>query len=228
MAVDYTDWPKAKDVKDKLSAVGATLPNDLTEEYLQRQIDAVIEDIEKTCRRQFKASPEAEERAFDGSGTGELEIDEYISIESIRILGWFGTVTGFALSRWYEPQRNKFPKSRIQIYQGSLPALMRVWIDRFPEGRSNIVVKAVWGYGPKIPADLWEAVASEAAHRIVSELVFSTSGWLTEWQEADVAERRELIEPKKLLTWHKQYLRALRRYRKPDAVYLRKTSKKLV
>jgi len=225
---DYTKWPTLKDLEDKLSATGLKLPAGTTLEYLQRQLDAVAEETERYCRRQFVPSPAPETRWFDGTGTGEIEIDEYISISSIRIVGWFGSQIGFSITHWNEVKRNRHPKTRVQIFQGSLPAFARIWIDRFPIGRNNIEVTAIWGYDAEIPADLWEAVVSEAAYRILTETVFPSSGWLKEWQEADVLESREYLDPKKYLSWNKQFRSALKKYRKPDAVYLRKLTRTMI
>ena len=227
MAIDYAVWPSVAQVQAKVKGIGFTLASDIDTDYVQQIIDSVSAEIEQECRRTFVGVTET--RYFNGSGRGEQEVDEYITLTAVEILGYFGSVAGMSLTNWWEPQTNKFPKNRIQIYQGSQPTMTRIYIGSFPFGRSNIKVTGTWGYGSTIPANIWGAVLDYAACILAAEMQYSDgSGFKAMWKEADVMEQLILLDPKKFLPHMRRVRTAIKQYRKSTGSYLRRILKKQI
>lgn len=222
---DLTKWPTFADVQARLLHTGVTLPNDFDSSTVQQIINSVGEATEKECLRTFV--PVTETRYFDGTGRSELEIDEYITITAVNIIGYFGNVAGLSLTNWREPQRNKMPKNRIYVFQGSTPGLSRIWLANFPMGNDNISISATWGYGSTIPADLWEAVLGAVCSTVLAESMYNGGkGFTNMWKEADVMEQLSLLDPQKFLPYTSRYKDAISRYRKPAARRIRDVLRK--
>jgi len=220
-------WPVQADIDLKLAVAGITPRAEVTAAYYTQVVAAVAQQVTQITKRQFVAGSAGEIRYFDGSGTAEQDVDEYVDVTDVQILGYLGA-PGTSLSVAYEPVDNLYPKTRIVIFQGSLPAIGRVWLDSFPAGRKNIKVTGTWGYGSTIPYDLWEAVVEEAASRIAAESLFNPSGRLGSWAERDVMEKRDLTLPGEANSWHRHYLAALANYSKPLQTHLRKKSRRMM
>jgi hypothetical protein len=216
----YTAWPVASDVIKATGVMGFTLPVAADTDYVTEIVTGVASEVTRDCKRTF--IKETATRYFDGSGTGEIEVDEYIDITSIDIKGYFGSIAGLGLTEWWEVQRNVSPKNRIQIYQGSTPSLTRIWISSFPPGRSNIAVTGDWGYGTTIPIDLWQAVKKYAAVLLGAEIMINGGkGFQLSWKEADVIEQYMLLDPSKFTKYRSILEKAIHRYKRPDSYQLR-------
>lgn len=228
MAIDYTVWPTVAQVQAKAKGLGLEIAEDMDMDYVQQVVDSVVAEIEQECRRNFVGVVET--RYFDGSGRGEQEVDEYIDITAVEILGYFGSVAGMSLTDWWEPETKKHPKTRIQIYQGSQPTMTRIYVGSFPFGRSNIKVTGTWGYAPTIPANIWGAVLDYAACVLAAESMYSQSGggFKAMWKEADVMEQVLLLDPRKFLPHMQRIRRAIKQYRKPTGKYLRRALRKQI
>lgn len=221
--MSYTAWPTVTDVQDLLGMMNITLSTAATTSIQQQVIDGVVSYVTRKTHRQFTVT--TEDRYFDGNETGEIEINEYVSINSINIVGWFGATGGLQLTNYQEIHRPGFPATRVQIYRGSLPALYRVWIDRFPAGRSNIQVNAAWGYDTTIPADLWDGVAYEAAGMMINRQAYNSNGYLIKWGEADVSEVRNYMDPFKFFNRPYTLKQLINLYKVPQGFFFRKWTK---
>ncbi|HKU51596.1 MAG TPA: hypothetical protein VJQ25_03945 [Nitrospira sp.] len=227
----YTAWPIEADITATIAAIGVTLRAGQNSAYITRQLLALAQQVKKQTRRQFVVSGSVqspETRYFDGSGTGQMEIDEYRSIDSVTLLN-FGALSGtVAMANVHEVEQNILPKTRLYIYQSSLPAFSRVYIDSFPRGRANIQVDGIWGYDDTIPADLWEAFAKEASARLAAEAIFNTNGRLESWSEADVSEKYMLQLPGEAAGWHQGFVDAIKSYKRPFQVHANRTKRQMV
>jgi len=216
----YTAWPTSSEVLTATSVMGFTLPVAASADYVTEIVTALASEVTRDCKRTF--IKETATRYFDGSGTGELEVDEYIDNSSIDIKSYFGSIAGLGLTDWWEVQRNIRPKNRIQIYQGSTPSLTRIWLGSFPPGRSNIKVTGDWGYAETIPIDLWQAVKKMAAVLLGLEVMLNGGkGFMSSWKEADVIEQYMLLDPGRFTKYSSIFEKAKHRYRRPDGYQLR-------
>lgn len=215
----YTTWPTTAMVRDVLARAAIVVPDEYDDTQFQAVIDEVTAEVARETLRDFLKT--TSDRYFDGSGTGLLEVDEFVTLNSVQVIGYVGT-SGLTLPSVIAYQSKNRPNYRIQIARGSLPTMGRVWLDSFPEGRSNILVNADWGYGAMIPADLWQAVAKKCALTAANEILFSTDG-----REAMIkAPNGAAIEfkhaiPAEATGWEKDFNKAVRRYKRPASRRLR-------
>lgn len=222
-----TDWPALSDVTSIASAMGVTITTAVIPSAVQQQIlSSVIETVNTKTRRDFVITTAT--RTFDGNGTGLLEVDEYVTISSVAFVNYFGTSAGITIDGVKEVHENKYPKTKLQIFQSSMPGLYRTWIDKFPEGRSNVEIVAAWGYGSTIPADLWLGVAYQAAAIMINWRMFNTAGYLIKWQEADVTEVRNYMDPFTFFKSGTTFKGLIRSYKKPASQYFRKQARPIV
>ncbi len=232
-----TAWPTTGDVATKLAALGITLRAGATSGYQSQVLNAVIDEVGRETRREFlKTAGQA--RAFDGSGTPEIEVDEFVSgsITLVRILGAIGSTQSLTLSNVEQVTDTLLPCTRIKLYRGTVPWITQVLVDRFPQGRENIEVTADWGYGATIPYDIWDAVCGEAAFRLAQEAAIDPgydagagvhTGPFKRWAEGGEGGASEEystsgVEIVNGVWWTKAYARAIRNYRRPTGRHLRR------
>lgn len=217
----YAAWPDTDDLDARLVAAGVVLREDVTDEQKQAKLDAVVATVLRETRREFVTSTET--RYFDGSGTPEMDIDEFTEIDTVNTV-WgessmeLPTVTALP--------EDGLPNTRIVLFRGGIPGVFLGWpLDRFPTGRGNIAVTATWGYGATIPADLWEAVAVEAAAQLADEAGFagtstsggSAAGALVAWREGNSSATYQGTvgndsRSSSQVGWHGAFMAAVRRY----------------
>ena len=200
MSYDYTALPTVLNVKELLSQVGitTTAPDDLIESFL---IDA-RDGIKLATRYQWV--PAAGVRYFDGSGTGQQIVDEYVSISTIEVLT-IPSVTTNQFLNFSEVENPYGAKTKVNIFKGPANATYGYW-SRFPEGRQNIQVTATWGYSTTIPGDVWLAHLYEAAGQLANMNASNSSGpaRLLSWTDADVSERYADGTANEILGWAKK------------------------
>jgi hypothetical protein len=210
--------PSVTQVRNICQLAGISLPADLTNDTVQLHIDASVEDFQHRTGRQFIPGCADEVRYFDGSGTGELIVDAYVSITDVEIL----TVPAIpvqALLSFYQQSTYGKPKTRIGIQQG--PANYPNFWNAFPQGRGNIKVTGTWGYASEVPHEVYLAMMKGAAADLAAMLVLRTRddsyvpGRLLSWQEADVSERYADSLPGEALGWKQAYDDAIQSHMKP-------------
>lgn len=108
------------------------------EPKVQKFIDAVTAYIERYTGRKFTADTTASTRIYDGTGDGELVIDDAVEVTKVEIDDEVVDTTDY-----YLYPTNKLPKTRI-----IMPYRVFRWANQ------NVKVTAKWGYGGSIPADL--------------------------------------------------------------------------
>lgn len=224
-----TAWPTPAEVLEKIAAAAVTLSASFTTAYIQGILDAVAQTVAIKTRRQFVAGSAGEIRYFHGSGTPEMEVDEFITVTLVRVLWLDAGGTGLTLSSAVALEENGLPNTRIVLARGSPPLIYGTLVDHFPEGRGNIEITGTWGYAATIPQDLWEAVRAEAAARLVDESLFRATGRLQAWHDDDVSETYQLpggsgADPRPAVWtgWHRGFTAALRDYRRPTGHRFRK------
>lgn len=222
-----TAWPTTTDLATIASAMGVTFGASIGSAFQTQVLGAVTDSIKSRTRRLFEVESGGT-RYYDGTGTGQMEIDEFTTISTLEIVGWYGLTSGLILQEIHEVQRYGFPKTMIQIFKGSLPALGRNWVDRFPVGRSNIKIIANWGYDTTIPQDLWYAAAYQATALLLNMKQYDEDGYLIKMAEADVTEVRNRMDPFKFFNSSDTFSKIVRRYAKPSGYYLRKQNRQIV
>lgn len=218
ISYNYSVPPGIASVRELLTTSGFTIPADFGNNLFQLYIDATVGDIEHRTGRQFVPGCPSEVRYYDGSGTGEMVIDEYVSIESVEILTVPGVGASYALN-WYEKDINLRPKTKIQIYQGP-PNYGQYW-QNFPQGRSNIKVTAQFGYAATIPAEVYLAIMQGAAAQIGAALTMRSRddsfvpGRFIEWKDADRSEKYADMLVGDAIGWSKNYEQTIIDHSKP-------------
>jgi len=222
-----TVWPVAQDIKDIATAMGSALPSRITDTVINQCIDGAVRNIIQHTKRTW--IPVNEKRYFDGSGTGEMEVDDFISLTTVNIIGIQSTVTA-PLDNVSPVVRANFPNTRIQIYKGSIPFYNNQWITIFPIGRSNIEIDARWGYAESIPDDLWLCAAYQAVAMGLNFSTYNADGFLIKWTEADVAEVRNRYDPFKHLGGMPgmSYRDIIKLYKRPSSYLIRKQQRIMV
>ncbi len=225
-APDYTQWPAVFDIEAKLTACGIT-PRVNDPSYRQRVIDGVVAEIERLTLRQWVADSVDVTRVYDGSGTAELEVDEFVSFTAVVAIGAPGD-PGYTMSNVAPIVELRKPLSRLVVARGGLPAFATeaVWAPYhyvFPAGRQNVQVTAKWGYGATIPVDLWLAVQDEAAAREAEEAAEQGSGRgrLTRLTEGDVTKQWD-VKGGWIEGAHRRFADAISRYKRRDGRRLRR------
>lgn len=236
---DFTLWPTTGDVLDRLAAAGITLRTGVDTTRLQGILDAIVAEVGYFTGRQFLMDTVDNGRYFDGSGTPTQEIDEIVALTSAQVIG-VQADPGYSLSDVTTVIEQRKPITRLVLARGSLPALAAsaVWhpvVRVFPVGRQNILVTGRWGFAARIPRDLWEAVAMQAAFLLGNEALFQPgynasllayTGRMVEWRESDgtsVQYDKDLLLNglRKSMPWADQFKAALQRYRRPAGKRLR-------
>lgn len=231
---DYTQWPTSVDVQQMLDSAGVTLRITASEADARtgRLMAAVEQDIARRTMRQFVAdAPAGTSRYFDGTGTAELEIDEFVAFTSATVIG-IATAPGYGLVNVIPITEAGRPQTRLIMGQGSVPAwttegVVVPYAAVFPLGRSNIEIVAQFGYGATIPANLWEACAAEVAHRLTQEVLFRPVGRIQEQQRADIRIQYKLSEAA-ATGWHQQFETACRQYRRATGRRLRNLTPRMI
>lgn len=231
MPNDFTTWPTVANVWEILNAQGVTSRSDINSLRVASVIAAVEAEVGIKTLRQFVADAVDTTRTYDGNGTAEIEIDEYVSITSMLQLGYNGD-PGFPLVNFVPVKENFKPMTRVVRAIGSVPAFVTSGIYSpyaaiFPAGRQNIFVTGRFGFGPTIPADLWSAVAGEAAYRIVQDSLFVATGRLVEWQEGEQREKYDL-STSLVNRLHEEFRAALKTYKRPDGRRLRNMAPRMI
>jgi len=225
MAIDYTAYPTVSDVTDLLASANITLGAGVTADIKQLKIDAAIAELEHATGRKFAPGATGEIRYYNGSGTGEIVIDEYVSIESIEFLQLPGVST-ITITNWAEVEHPPFPKTHVQILRG--PSNMSVgWWTKFPQGRSNIKVTAQFGF-EEVPAAIWSAVASKAAANLADAARMSGNGMLTGLKDLDQDFTWSSEQIGTLAGWKSEFDAAKALYRRPLRTFLQRTRPVLV
>jgi hypothetical protein len=141
-------------VKDALQIPDTDTSQD---DLITRLLGSVTKYIEGSTRRELTTGVST--RLFDGNGKGYLMVDDFISVSSVKLLGFNNEVyKTFSISSELQLYPlNTTPKNRIQInnfvtenpyrYLGGSPYV-------FSKGYGNVEVVANWGSFSAIPADL--------------------------------------------------------------------------
>lgn len=229
MAFTYTAWPTTTELGTLLGELDSTVTvgSDLGGAYLQSSIAR----IERETQRQFIPGDAGEIRYYSGSGTGILQVDDYLDISDVEFIHYNPAYSAFNLSGFYEIDRKGFPKNKIYIAQGS-PVFIyggRSWSSKFPVGRSNIKVTGQFGFGSSIPVDAWLAVLQNAAAMALNPKGVTQDGRLLAWSEADVSEKYGFGNsdtPGDAAGWGTALDRVIELYKKPLANRLQSKVKK--
>lgn len=215
MAQNYTAWPVKADIDTQLASAGITVRTGTPNSYYTRKIDAVVAYLTKKTHRQFLKGSSGEVRYFDGSGTGEQVVNEFVTLEQVDIIG-FSLTSTIELVNAVAALSESWPNNRIIIYQASIPPVSGALIHNFPPGRRNIKVTAQWGYGPYIPDDVWEAVAGKVAALLAAEAsVDGDIGRIKKWVEGDALEEYDTDLPGKIAGWEAYFDSIIKTYRLP-------------
>lgn len=231
---DYGAWPLAADVQARLDAAGIVLRGASGDAgggadtaRIQAAMDEVAAEVGRRTLRQFVADPldSPTTRSYDGSGTARLEIDEFVELDGVSVVGLSGDA-GFALtnvSAIVEQGKPVWALTRLVGGAGGFPAVGSVLPlgAVFPVGRQNIVVTARFGYAESIPADLWHHVCGEMARRVAVEAVYQAGGRLQTQKAGDEAQAFTLSDVD-ALGWQEPFERDMGRvYRRPAGRRLR-------
>lgn len=212
MAIDYTAWPQISDVTALLGSTGIVVKAGLTADLKQLRLDAAVRKITRETHRQFIAGQPQEARDFDGTGTGIMEVDDYVSITDIQFFQ-FPLVATIDISTYFQISQSTFANNKIYILQG--PANRSFgYILNFPEGRANIKIVGTWGYGATIPEDVWEAVLYEATANIADANRLGTLGILDEIRDDDVTLKYSEKQISTISGWHGMFIAACERYKR--------------
>lgn len=226
MAIDYTAWPTPTEVYSLLTSAGIAPTLASGSDLAQLRIDAAVQELTKRTHRQFLPGEEGEVRYFDGTGTGAMEVDEYIDVTAIR----FYTLPQYATINWVDyvqVERATFPKTRIQILQGP-PNVPYGWWTTFPEGRSNIAITATWGYGETIPPDVWQAVLYKAAANVYDADRLNERGVYDSVKNDDVTLGMRKERPSEVSGWAQEFERVCKTYKRPLRRFLGRTKPRLI
>lgn len=229
MPYDFTTVPTTTELADLLGSIGlSALATSVDADLQDAYIGAAVASIEKATKRQFVAGSAGEIRYYDGSGTGQLEIDEYIDITAVEFVT-FPTATEVSVTQYVEVEDQGVPKTRLQIYRGQ-PNFTTTYYPEFPEGRRNIKVTGQFGYGSSIPKDVWLAMLYQAGSFIVDSNLIKSGGGLpmVSWQNADREERYDVSGSITVRAgWKEQIDHTIARYRRPTGTRRRRNSSEL-
>lgn len=208
MSTDYTAWPTATNVLGLAETVQGIDLSSVSDDVVDRIISAVARSIVQKTKRQFVVDRDDEgdavetTRYFDGSGTGEQRVDEYVSISAVGLMSFSGASPA-TVENYYTPSDNNFPHTRIQIFHGGPPGWGAGYYTTFPEGRGNLSVTGVWGYAEEIPADLWQAHCEECAGRIAALTIATVDGRTKSYTVGNaLTESFDLTLPGDTAGWH--------------------------
>lgn len=218
--------PTVTDISAVATAMGVTIGTHISNVVQQNVLDAVITNFKNRTHRTFV--PVSETRYFDGNNSGMIEVDDFVTLSTVELVGWYGITNALTLSNYAAVERSGYPINRIQIYKGSIPSLPSMWIDRFPAGRSNVKITALWGFASTVPDDVWQAIVYQASGIVINMSLFKTQGYLIKWQEADVSEVRNYMDPFKFFSSVMDYKGTIKLYKRPSGLIFRKQAKPLV
>ncbi len=223
----YTAWPTTTDVSATLANAGITLRSSVDNAYIAAKISAVAARIVHRTHRQFVTS--TEDRYFDGNDSGEMVIDEYVTLGTVSQIGFIITSSPLTLANVVEVSQSTYGKDRIQIYRGSYPSYTGLYVDRFPAGRGNILITGTtWGYAATIPYDLWEGCRDMAAAILAAEAVTEDGRLMEGWTEADVTEKYMKGAPGEALGWSQRFEELLKEYKRPMRSHLKRMTAPLI
>ena len=210
MALDYTIWPTVTDVTATLSAANITLGAGVSADMKTRALNAAISKITQKTGREFLATASVT-RNYDGNGTGEIIIDDYVSISDVSFYA-LPMQPAVAIANFYQVTNAPYAKNRIQIYQG--PANSPIgYFGRFPQGRSNIAVTGIFGWA-SIPAEIWEAVCQEAAGRLADQARMTAQGIFTGVKDLDQDFTFSPLQIKMLAGWQQDVKDAIKAFKR--------------
>jgi hypothetical protein len=220
MPQNYTTWPTVQQVKDYLAASGIPIRNN-SDTHIQRTIAGVVSDLEVRTHRQFIADTVDSSRKFDGTGTGELVVDDMVSLTSVKILGYTG-IAAWDVSTAVLLEENSFAKNKIIIASGVPYQFNYGVFSRFPEGRANIEVTGKFGFDIYIPDDVWLAVCARSATILAGQFITDskTGRILSSWIEGASSEKYtdgSFKQIGEVQGWIKQWTDTVRIYKKPFA-----------
>jgi len=223
---DYTAWPVTDDVDAVLSNIGVTLrATGASATALQARVKVAVEaEIGRRTGRQFLADAADATRYFDGSGVQEQEVDEIVSLTSVTVIGP-PSETIETLSNVIIAQGAGLPSTRLIRIRGSIPGLQTEYV--FPAGRQNIAVAGKWGYASTIPADLWEAAASEQAFRLAKQVGWRPVGRIKGRTIGDTRVEYANVEAE-VTGLHEQFEAAVRGYTRPAGRRLRNLKPRMI
>lgn len=208
-AFNFAAAPTSMAVRGLLDTAGISVPASMDDDFINLEIQAVAGDLQHRTGRQFVPGCAGEVRYYDGSGTGEMVIDEYISVSAVDVLMVPPMNVVSTALNFYEVVENLKPKTRIGILQGP-PNFPAYW-QSFPGGRSNIQVTGQFGYSNPMPAEVYQAMLKMIAGRLADSLTMSSKndsvigGRIVSWTELDVTERYADALPSVALGWAKEY-----------------------
>jgi hypothetical protein len=219
MAYDYTAYPTSANLTAWMTAMVPSVTRPTNSDVLGLLLLSASKAIEKQTGRQFVTV--TEDRYFDGSGSGILMVDDFVSITSdsqgkmVYIYAAPGNAYGQSqltgIQEVYEPGK---PSNMIQIFQGPANSAY-MYINYFPVGRSNVKINATWGYASTVPADVFELIMAKAASSVIAGSAITDGGIVISDKLADegttYANDRNWFETS---GWGKRWKEAVRSYRR--------------
>ncbi len=165
--------------------------------------EAYINDY---CGTEFEGTLEA--RYFDGDGSSELLVDDFVSLTKIEILDESGNVdyTLDTVTDYYLYPANKTRKNRIVINR--INAGISIFPCTYPQ---NIKITANWGFSNTVPADiqfaatrLVAAIIQEGNYDIGSEIKSERLGeYKITYQDIDKMVKENVMGTKDILDRHR-------------------------
>lgn len=216
MAYTLTALPTGQNVLDFLGLANVTPGTawTATADAMDGVINAAYQKVRRDTGYQWLPGSTAEVRYYDGSGSGELEVDEYVSVSAVQFL-IYPQATGIDVTNFQEVQRmGDMAKTRLQIFRGPSYAVAG-YLDRFPEGRSNVAVTAQYGYGTAMPYDVFMAVLKQSASDVAGMSAMQAAGRPVSWREGDVNEQYADLVPGDAIGWLKDVQDTVVRRTKP-------------
>lgn len=190
MAYDYTAMPTVDDVKAMCLAAHVDTTDSaftMTDAQITGIIAARARSLEKKTQRQFVAGSSGEVRYFDGSGTGIMFVDEYVTVTAVDFF-YVPATTVVSVTNFVQVEQQPWANEKIQILQGQANISYGFFL-RFPEGRSNIKVTGTWGYGSTVPEDVFLAVLQAATADVLMTNTLSAQGQTLKYIDGDASEQ---------------------------------------
>jgi len=166
--------------------------------------------------------PISETRRFDGNENHRLFVDPFISLTSLEVEQFDGTLIDIDLTHLVTPKFAQRPYTEIHfrqnhgasgypIYLGTSP-----YYANFPSGNSNILVTASWGWGLLVPSDVQMAMflylltlQNSLKPSAIAQLTAIT---VKEVEETDRRKAFQLIAPEKFLPRYLTWTSIIKRY----------------
>lgn len=218
MAQNYTGWPTFTDVITLLGTAAIPIRSGVADAFYTAEIDGVVSELERKTHRQFIPDSVDTTRYYDGSGYGNMVVDDMISLTSVTITGWAG-LSSYLVTSAVLQDNNTFPKNRIIIAKGIPYQFVYGTLTAFPAGRENIIVVGKFGYNTYIPDEVWLAVRNKAASRVATSFINSatTGRTLQSWVEGDSAEKYIDKMPGESLGWDASFDKIVREFKIPTS-----------